>query len=189
MSPYASREYVPLISSPLNPTQPYTPPARAPSTPGKRRSSQMRGDLSPTERLLRSKAALAWRSTQDGDGAGSRRGKSRVRVEYGRAGASVKAPTQKHAAHWDVDNDDVDVFYSDAGEYDYDDDNGESKAWAGAVMAMRPRFLRDTARRALLMFGITCIGGCLPVFAFLSSTSSPGGLWSLGQSSTQAASA
>ncbi|KAM0325527.1 hypothetical protein ACHAQA_007514 [Verticillium albo-atrum] len=186
MSSYSSREYIPLISSPLNPAQPYTPPARAPSTPGKRRSSQMRGDLSPTERLLRQKAALAWKSTQGGEDIAVRSEKPRARVEYGRA-AAVKIPTRKHAAHWDEDNDGVDAFYSDAGEYDYDDEDGEAKAWSRSMVAMRPRFLRDTARRALLMFGITCIGGCLPVFAFLSSASSPGGLWSLGGSGTQAA--
>ncbi|KAG7118395.1 hypothetical protein HYQ44_005538 [Verticillium longisporum] len=189
MLPHASREYIPLISSPLNPKQPYTVPAHAPSTPGKRRSSQMRGDLSPTERLLRSKAALAWKSTQDGDGAGSRREKARPRVEYGRAGTVAKAPIRKYPAHWDEDNDDVDAFYSDAGEYDYDDDSGETKAWADGITAMRSRLLRDTARRALLMFGLTCLGGCLPIFVLLSSASSPGGVWSLGKSSTQAASA
>lgn len=149
----------------------------------------MRGDLSPTERLLRSKAALAWKSTQDGDGAGSRREKARPRVEYGRAGTVAKAPIRKYPAHWDEDNDDVDAFYSDAGEYDYGDDSGETKAWADGITAMRSRLLRDTARRALLMFGLTCLGGCLPIFALLSSASSPGGVWSLGKSSTQAASA
>ncbi|KAI0132740.1 hypothetical protein BJ170DRAFT_680620 [Xylariales sp. AK1849] len=61
--PLPRETYTPAIPSPLNPTSPPTPPPRRQSRGSPIRSARRTsGPVSPTQRLMRQKAAAAWQS-------------------------------------------------------------------------------------------------------------------------------
>ncbi|OHE98790.1 hypothetical protein CORC01_05879 [Colletotrichum orchidophilum] len=170
--------YSPLVPSPLNPDVHAIAPQRCQRLREKRRQ-QGRGDVSPTQRLLRHKAAMAWKSE-----ALTRESTIYTRDEIldiiaecdrqdvAARGLVVMAtsnqppwPPQKkqpkvhiRAAHWkEHEGDEYDFFC------ETDDDSEESsRQWPSLVPRLRSPFSKDTARRVALAFGLMCICGCLP---------------------------
>ncbi|KXH64853.1 hypothetical protein CNYM01_07883 [Colletotrichum nymphaeae SA-01] len=189
MSQLPSRAgYSPLVPSPLNPDVHAVAPQRCHQKLREKRRQQGRGDVSPTQRLLRHKAAMAWKSE-----ALTRESTMYTRDEIldilaecdrqdevAARGLIVMAtsnqppwpPSQKQqqqqqkkqpkvhirAAHWKE---------HEGEEYDFfcetDDDADESaRQWGSLVPRLRSPFSKDTARRVALAFGLMCICGCLP---------------------------
>lgn len=187
MSPRPSRDsYSPLISSPLNPKgHAEISKQRSPKTPSPKASKRRTfyGDLSPTQRLLVQKAELAWstfKEDDDDDGSDIYRD---VNEEKSRCGLNVATRpdfARTHKAHWEEGAEGQDFFGEDAHECDGEEAARNGRRWSTSVLDLTPRLFNEgTGRSLLLAAGFMCLGGCLPVWAFMA-TGSPG-LWSLGQ--------
>ncbi|KAK0372569.1 hypothetical protein CPAR01_16432 [Colletotrichum paranaense] len=180
--------YSPLVPSPLNPDVHAVAPQRCHQKLREKRRQQGRGDVSPTQRLLRHKAAMAWKSE-----ALTRESTMYTRDEIldilaecdrqdevAARGLIVMATSNQppwppssqkqqqqqkkqpkvhiRAAHWKEHEGEEYDFFCEA-----DDDADESaRQWGSLVPRLRSPFSRDTARRVALAFGLMCICGCLP---------------------------
>ncbi|OLN95616.1 hypothetical protein CCHL11_04883 [Colletotrichum chlorophyti] len=174
--------YSPLVPSPLNPDVHAVAPHRHQRLREKRRP-QGRGDVSPTQRLLRHKAAMAWKSE-----ALTRESRIYTRdeildiiAECDRQDAAARTPIimstpdqrplqkkqqpQVHirAAHWKEHDGEEYDFFCEMDEFDSDPSDDSSRQWPSLVPRLRSPFSRDTARRVVLAVGLMCICGCLPV--------------------------
>ncbi|KAK1964966.1 hypothetical protein LY78DRAFT_581354 [Colletotrichum sublineola] len=151
--------YSPLVPSPLNPRVHAIAPQRCQRMREKRRQ-QNRGDVSPTQRLLRHKAAMAWKgnaplitttaSDDDNNNKNKRTEKQHPQVHI-------------RAAHWKEHNGEEYDFFCEADEFDAGDPDESSRQWSSFVPRLHSPFSKDTARRVVLAFGLMCICGCLPV--------------------------
>ncbi|WYZ45414.1 hypothetical protein EsH8_VIII_000730 [Colletotrichum jinshuiense] len=167
--------YSPLVPSPLNPDVHAVAPLRCQRLREKRRQ-QGRGDVSPTQRLLRHKAAMAWKSE-----ALTRESKVHTREEIldiiaecdrqdAVAKTAIVMPSNKQqpqvhirAAHWKEHDGEEYDFFCDMDEFEGDASDEGSQQWPSLVPKLRSPFSKDTARRVALAFGLICICGCLPV--------------------------
>ncbi|TDZ65138.1 hypothetical protein CTRI78_v003674 [Colletotrichum trifolii] len=171
--------YSPLIPSPLNPDVDVVAPQRHQRLREKRRQ-QGRGDVSPTQRLLRHKAAMAWKSE-----ALTRESRIYTRQEIlsiiadcdrqdAAARSTITRPSScekekqqprvhVRAAHWkEHDGEEDDDFFCEIDELAMDVSDGSTHPWP-TVPKLRSPFSKDTARRVALAIGLMCICGCLPV--------------------------
>ncbi|EQB50368.1 hypothetical protein GCG54_00001859 [Colletotrichum gloeosporioides] len=170
--------YSPLIPSPLNPDVDVVAPQRHQRLREKRRL-QGRGDVSPTQRLLRHKAAMAWKSE-----ALTRESRIYTREEIlsiiadcdtqdAAARTAVIMPDLKQkkqpqvhirAAHWKETDGEEDDFFCELDDLlGVDTPDGSPRQWPTLVPKLRSPFSKDTARRVALAIGLMCICGCLPV--------------------------
>lgn len=170
--------YSPLVPSPLNPDVDVVAPQRHQKLREKRRQ-QTRGDVSPTQRLLRHKAAMAWKSE-----ALTRESRIYTREEIlsiiaecdsqdiaARApGIMPDRPEKKRpqvhilAAHWKETDGEEDDFFCELDDLlDTDASDEGQRSWPTLVPKLRSPFSKDTARRVALAIGLMCICGCLPV--------------------------
>jgi len=179
--------YSPLVPSPLNPQVHAIAPQRYQRLREKRRQ-QSRGDVSPTQRLLRHKAAMAWKSEaltrestiytreeildiiaecdrQDAAARGNAPLTTTATSDDDNNNKNKQAEKQHpqvhiRAAHWKEHDGEEYDFFCEADEFDAGDADEGSLQWSSFVP--RP-FSKDTARRVVLAFGLMCICGCLPV--------------------------
>ncbi|WQF80115.1 hypothetical protein CDEST_05129 [Colletotrichum destructivum] len=174
--------YSPLVPSPLNPEVHTIAPQRCQRLREKRRQ-QSRGDVSPTQRLLRHKAAMAWKSealTREST-MYTREEILDIIAECDRQDAAARGTpvitttssdkqTDKphprvhiRAAHWKEHDGEEYDFFCEMDEFDASDADESSRQWSSLVPRLRSPFSKDTARRVALAFGLMCICGCLPV--------------------------
>lgn len=174
--------YSPLVPSPLNPDVDLVVPPRHHKLREKRRQ-QSRGDVSPTQRLLRHKAAMAWKSE-----ALTRESRIYTREEIlsiiadcDSQDAAARTPiimpdlpekrkkqqqprVHIRAAHWkEMDGEEDDFFCELDDLLDTDTSDETPRQWPTLVPKLRSPFSKDTARRVALAIGLMCICGCLPV--------------------------
>ncbi|KAK2011188.1 hypothetical protein LZ32DRAFT_347500 [Colletotrichum eremochloae] len=182
--------YSPLVPSPLNPRVHAIAPQRCQRMREKRRQ-QNRGDVSPTQRLLRHKAAMAWKSEAltrestiytreeildiiaecDRQDAAARGNAPLITTtasdddNNNKNKRTEKQHPQVHirAAHWKEHNGEEYDFFCEADEFDAGDPDESSRQWSSFVPRLHSPFSKDTARRVVLAFGLMCICGCLPV--------------------------
>ncbi|GKT48514.1 uncharacterized protein ColSpa_08695 [Colletotrichum spaethianum] len=174
--------YSPLVPSPLNPKVHTIAPPRCHRLREKRRQ-QSRGDVSPTQRLLRHKAAMAWKSealTRE-SAIYTREEILDIIAECDRQDAAARGtplitttpsskPAEKQqpqvhirAAHWKEHDGEEYDFFCETDEADAGDSDESLRQWSSLVPRLRSPFSKDTARRVVLAFGLMCICGCLPV--------------------------
>ncbi|KAF6843082.1 hypothetical protein CMUS01_02429 [Colletotrichum musicola] len=183
MSTLPSRvAYSPLVPSPLNPDVDVVASQRQQRLREKRRQ-QGRGDVSPTQRLLRHKAAMAWKSEAltresriytreeilsiiaDCDSQDATARTAIIMPSYDEQKQQQKKQPQVHirAAHWKEHDGDEDDFFCEMDDLDTDASDEVVREWATLVPKLRSPFSKDTARRVALAIGLMCICGCLPV--------------------------
>ncbi|KAL0944243.1 uncharacterized protein CTRU02_202130 [Colletotrichum truncatum] len=173
--------YSPLVPSPLNPDVNVGVAPQRDQRLREKRRQQNRGDVSPTQRLLRHKAAMAWKSE-----ALTRESRIYTREEIlsiiaecdiqdAAARSAVIMPSSDlqekkqplvhiRAAHWKEHDGEEDDFFSemeDLVDPELSDEN--PRQWPTLVPKLRSPFSKDTARRVGLAIGLMCICGCLPV--------------------------
>jgi hypothetical protein len=178
MSPRPSRDmYSPLISSPLNPDG--HADIKTPWPSSKRRRSNY-GDLSPTQRLLVQKVEEMWNSANVPGGNWSTDHSPASNQEKPRFALDGGSARPSHKAHWEEGVEDQDFFSEDHDDCDGDEARRGLLSWSADVFESRARSLFDSTSRALLLAGFMCLGGCLPMWAFLNSGDVPG-VWPLHQ--------
>ncbi|KAH6687928.1 hypothetical protein F5X68DRAFT_261249 [Plectosphaerella plurivora] len=179
MSPRPSRDmYSPLISSPLNPDG--HADIKTPWPTSKRRRSNY-GDLSPTQRLLVHKVEEMWNSHRFPEDNWSTADHStpvtQEKPRFAIDGGSVRP---SHKAHWEEGVEDQDFFSEDHDDCDEFETRRGLLNWSADAFESRARSLFDSTSRALLLAGFMCLGGCLPMWAFLTA-GDVHGVWPLHQ--------
>ncbi|ROT38670.1 hypothetical protein SODALDRAFT_333287 [Sodiomyces alkalinus F11] len=192
--------YSPATPSPLNPscnshgeetpergrTRNPSPSPSRPTTPGREgeRHRPMRVAISPTEMLLRQKAAQAWQSIRRAGG----RMTQLDEQEWLDVGEVEKTPIEQnsgspiHPAHWE---DQEDQFFvntqdedgSDSGGGGDDDDHDDDDVWSrwtiitleDITTAWPFTCFKVPMTRRSLFVAMLCLGGCIPAVAILSS--------------------
>lgn len=170
--------YSPLISSPLNPDG--HADIKTPPPISKRRRSYY-GDLSPTQRLLVQKVEETWNSAKGpaaDDWSSADYNSQSSQEKQPRSGLDGIVPRSSHKAHWEEGVEDQDFFSEDHDDCDGDEVRRGLLRWSADAFESRARSFFESTSRALLLAGFMCLGGCLPVWAFLSAGDSPS-VWPL----------
>ncbi|KAL2754602.1 hypothetical protein ACRALDRAFT_2043545 [Sodiomyces alcalophilus JCM 7366] len=192
--------YVPAVSSPLNPScNSHGKKTRERSEAGTAlrtttsggEGDRLRRELSPTERLLRQKAAIAWLSIRTGDQAAVGDGAKKKNKKKKKTPPGEKnARPPIHRAHWD-DQDDQFFVCAQGYDNDDDDDDGAMNHWTVTALTdisfLWPfDFLKIPMTRRSLLVAMLCLGSCIPALAILSSNGLSAGIWALRQPTVRA---